>query len=118
MEIQFSEDLKLVNEIISLENTFLQCIINLEEYYKNYKIKVEKEHFIKSKEIFKIMKENPLIYKEKYIEANKELLKYKKNMEKLVKLSKPLIPENYMKKLLKEQKDIQDILSKVNDSLK
>ena len=84
MEIQFSEDLKLVNEIMALENTFLQCIINLEQYYKNYKLKVEKEHFIKSKEILKIMKENPIIYKEKYIETNKELQKYKK----IIKITK------------------------------
>jgi hypothetical protein len=115
MEIQFSEDLKLVNEIMSLENTFLQCIINLEEYYKNYKIKVEKEHLIKSKDIYKIMKENPIIYKEKYIEANKELQKYKKNMEMLVKLSKPLISEDYMKKLLREQKVIRDTISNISN---
>ena len=115
METEINRGLELVNEIITLENNFLECIVKLEQYYKNYKSEVEKEHFRKSKEIIKIMKEKPLIYKEKYIETNKELQKYKKNMEMLVKLSKPLISEEYMKKLLKEQKVIRDTISNINN---
>ena len=121
METEIIEDYKLINEIIIIEKNFLECVLKIEEYYKDYKSKFEQDFSNKSKKLIDILKdisynEKTNKYKNKYIETYKELQKYRKNMEILVKMSKPIISESYMRKLLKEQKVIQDTISKVNKS--
>ena len=52
-----------------------------------------------------------------YRELLREMLQYKKKLIYFSHLSKPLITEKYLEILLKEQNDLMDNVSKMNEML-
>ena len=118
---ELKHDIKIINEIISIENEFLECIIDTQKNYENLKKEFETDFskkYNKLEEIINNVSENEKEeYKRKYFETFKELEKYKKKMEYLAKISKPLISKEKMNKLLYDQKVIQESINNINNSI-
>ena len=118
---ELKHDIKIINEIISIENEFLECIIDTQKNYENLKKEFETDFskkYNKLEEIINNVSENEKEeYKRKYFETFKELEKYKEKMEYLAKISKPLISKEKMDKLLYDQKIIQESINNINNSI-
>lgn len=118
---ELKHDIKIINEIISIENEFLECIIDTQKNYENLKKEFETDFskkYNKLEEIINNVSENEKEeYKRKYFETFKELEKYKEKMEYLAKISKPLISKEKMNKLLYDQKVIQESINNINNSI-
>tara|TARA_A100001388_G_C28609184_1_gene421977 strand:- start:376 stop:750 length:375 start_codon:yes stop_codon:yes gene_type:complete len=118
---ELKHDIKIINETISIENQFLECIIDTQKNYENLKKEFEMDFskkYNKLEEIINNVSENEKEeYKRKYFETFKELEKYKEKMEYLAKISQPLISKEKMDKLLYDQKVIQESINKINNSI-
>ena len=118
---ELKHDIKIINETISIENQFLECIIDTQKNYENLKKEIEidfSKKYNKLEEIINNVSENEKEeYKRKYFETFKELEKYKEKMEYLAKISQPLISKEKMDKLLYDQKVIQESINKINNSI-
>ena len=114
-EIEY--DLKIINEILILQNEFIECIIKLKKFHKTYKNNFFIEFTLRSKNLVNIFESIHVnkykISSEKYQELYNQLEKYKEQMRIFSSMSKPLISKEKMEVLLKDQKNINDILKKV-----
>ena len=118
---------KKLNDSITIENSLIKCFIQVKEEYLKYKENFENEIFNSSKNIISnlelvnayITKHNEVktIYKS-YKTILLELLEYKKKMQVLARMSKPLIPESRMKILLDEQKRMMGLVRKMDTMFK
>ena len=113
----------IINELYTIENEYLNCILSTKVNYENYKNKIEFEIFDKSKN-FKndlyminlyIKKHNELktVYSSYKLLIN-EIVNYRKYINVLKNMSKPLISKDKMRILLDDQKEIKNIITKIN----
>lgn len=114
---------QVLDNILTLENEYLNCIYNTKISYNIYKNDIEAELFSTSKKLKKdlnlfnlyLKKHNEL--KEVYSSYKiilKELSIYKKRMNKLIKMPKTLISNTNMKILLKDQDEMKNIVNNIN----
>ena len=115
------QDIKVINEVIEVENEFIECIIDAQKNFKKLKNEFEidfSEKYKKLEEIINNASDSDRDeYKKKYLETFTELQKYKDKMDYLAKISKPLISKEKMDKLLHDQKVIQESINNINNSI-
>ena len=88
------QDLKIMKELLEIENRYIDCVMKLINHYNKYK-------------------PTDSNYKEKYLQQKKEINNYKNQLYNLQKLSKPLISKSKMDRLLYEQNKIKSIIDNI-----
>ena len=121
--------LKEIESTIELENKFINCYTHFKKEYLEYKkklqnsieadIKISSQELISNLElimayIFKHQEVKSIYNSYKII--LKELLSYKEKMRVLSKMSKPLISNERIGKLIDEQLKIQKLVDKINSA--
>lgn len=117
---------ELFNECKELKEEVYKCHDNLKDNYKLYKKKTLSKINKSSDTTITDLKvllaylkkhnELKMIY-DSYKEMLREMLQYKKKIMYFSHLSKPLISEKHLEGLLKEQNDIIENVSKLNEIL-
>ena len=88
------KDLKIMKELLEIENRYIDCVMKLISQYNNFK-------------------PTDTDYKEKYFKQKKEINNYRNQLFNLQKLSKPLISRSKMDRLLYEQNKIKSIINNI-----
>lgn len=125
-ETKISEIKKLFNECKTLKSEVYKCHrelkVNFDDYRNRMFKKLNKNSDTTITDLKMVMaylkKHNELkmIYSS-YKELLREMLQYKKKLIYFSHLSKPLITEQYLETLLREQNDLMDNVSKMNNML-
>ena len=121
-----SEITELYNECKSLKTEIYNCHkelkVNFNEYKNGMFSKINKQSdstITDLKMVLAYLKkhnEMKMIYSS-YKELLREMLQYKKKLIYFSHLSRPLITEQYLESLLKEQNDLMDNVSQMNNML-
>jgi uncharacterized protein YbgA (DUF1722 family) len=122
--MNIERDFEIINELYEIENNFIRCIIKLEKAHEKYKLDFVNKFSDKSKNLVDVLKDLSdksrkdmnYEYKIKYEQILQELEVYKIKINKLNKMSKPIISKNQMRILLQDQEKIQKIIKKINVS--
>ena len=125
-ESRISEIKKLFNECKTLKSEVYKCNRELKVNFDDYRNKMFKKLNTNSdttitdlKMVMAYLKKHnelKMIYSS-YKELLREMLQYKKKLIYFSHLSKPLITEQYLETLLREQNDLMDNVSKMNNML-